>query len=215
MNNKLALSIIAFSITMPLLAQSTDATEAPAADTTTPTTAAASSNTTAATTATTATTAPASSSNTTADTNTNASSQNITLSTTQVAPEGYVSIVCPAATQLTKNDSTWSALPYFKSFDSSSATAIKEFNGAQWTGAGEGQIFCVYSSTVSSDFPITMAFDTMAQEPVQTVGLSWKDTQTTYINCISKDPQQCPFLVKEKPKKQSLDSVLSDIKSDN
>lgn len=129
-------------------------------------------------------------------------------------PDGYVRMQCPAVSDLSFNSKkrVWSAKPYFKSYNTSFSKTVTQFSGAQWSGAGVGQIFCVYKGENSMDFPIMLAFNTIAAEPEKdTTKNTWTDNLKGHRNCITHDPDRCPFLVKKPSQKTTIDDTLKDL----
>ena len=101
----------------------------------------------------------------------------------------------------------------FKSFNSSFVDSLDSFVGAQWGGAGLGQIFCVYvNSRDKLSLPAVLAYNVVAVEPTQSDDLSWEAKQGQTMNCHSTDTSKCAFQVRTKPKEESLSDVFDTIK---
>ena len=129
-------------------------------------------------------------------------------------PDGYIRMQCPAASDLTFNSTKrlWSAKPYFKSYNTSFSKTVTQFNGAQWSGAGVGQIFCVYKGDNSMDFPILLAFNTIVAEPNKDAAKNrWTDNLKGHRNCISQETDQCTFLVKKPSQQTTIGDTLNDL----
>lgn len=104
-------------------------------------------------------------------------------------------VQCPETKQLQRNPKTqtWSAVNgQFKSYDPSLANGVAAFIGAQWVGAQLGQITCLYSVTPKTNFPILLAYHTLALTPS---GGAWKQG-TGSINCVSANQNTCRFIVR-------------------
>ncbi len=125
---------------------------------------------------------------------------------------------CPNTKSLTYNSDTmtWSAPNDFKSFNTSFVKTAQSFLGAQWTGAGLGQIFCVYSGPDSGHdqitLPIVLAHNVISLEPKPSNDNSWGVKQGNHYNCISNDPIKCSFLVRIKAPKKTLEQEFNSIK---
>ena len=66
----------------------------------------------------------------------------------QTKPGHYI-LACPEPSKLVKNPSSnrWEVTPYWKSFQVSLTRDASIFLGAQWTGAGVGNLVCIYQSS--------------------------------------------------------------------
>lgn len=104
---------------------------------------------------------------------------------------------CPAIGALKKDpeSETWSADGGWKSYDLSFVDKITEFSGAQWRGTNVGQIFCVYRGKVKTDFPILLAYNTLAYAPKNG---RWSANLGGYQNCETADQKECPFSIRLK-----------------
>ena len=125
-------------------------------------------------------------------------------------------MTCPPVKSLVKDKSTnlWASPDAsFKSFNSSFVDSLDSFVGAQWGGAGLGQIFCVYvNSRDKLSLPAVLAYNVVAVEPTQSDDLSWEAKQGQTMNCHSTDTSKCAFQVRTKPKEESLSDVFDAIK---
>ena len=121
---------------------------------------------------------------------------------------------CPTTESLTYDTDTmmWSAPNDFKSFNTSFVEQAQTFLGAQWTGAGLGQIFCVYAGPDKLALPIVLAQNVISFEPKPSDDNSWGEKQGNHYNCISKNSINCPFFVKIKVPEQTLDEEFNSIK---
>ncbi|HAG61416.1 MAG: hypothetical protein CMF55_04995 [Legionellales bacterium] len=142
----------------------------------------------------------------------------ITTITTADGPAKAAVLHCPNTQSLTfdSDTKTWSAPNDFKSFNTSFVNTAQSFLGAQWTGAGLGQIFCVYSGPDSGPdivtLPIVLAHNVISREPKPSDDNSWGKKQANHYNCISNDPIKCPFLVRVKAPEKTLDEEFNLIK---
>ncbi len=137
--------------------------------------------------------------------------------TSLMTPEGPVKLAtihCPTAHTLVYNSEkmTWSAPGDFNGFNTSFTKEIKAFTGAQWTGAGLGQIFCVYSGPDKLALPIVLAHNVISLEPTPQEGIAWGEKQGGHYNCISSDHTQCPFQVRLKKPEQTIGDEFDSIK---
>lgn len=112
--------------------------------------------------------------------------------------------LCPPIKSLSKNDktNTWSAEQgQWKSYELSFVDKIKNFVGAQWTGANVGQVTCVYRGASSSAFPILLVFHTLTYVPKDG---KWSKDLGGYRNCKSLQRKECPFLIRIKSKSENV-----------
>lgn len=126
-------------------------------------------------------------------------------------PKTYTNY-CPNPDQLVANPKkmTWSAKGGFRSFDQSFAVKLTKFLGAQWEGVNVGQIICLYHGPDPQTFPVQVLFDVLAITP--TAG-RWVAKKGHYSNCVSDNPQDCPFWVRIKPKPENIEKVVEGLKS--
>ena len=138
----------------------------------------------------------------------------ITTITTADGPAKAAVLHCPNTQSLTfdSDSMTWSAPNDFKSFNTSFIKTAQTFLGAQWTGAGLGQIFCVYSGPDKLALPIVLAHNVISLEPKPSDNNSWGKKQGNHYNCISNNPINCPFLVRIKAPEKTLDEEFNSIK---
>ena len=129
------------------------------------------------------------------------------------SPSNTVAVLCPQPNKLTfdQDSKIWSAPDGFKSFNTSFVTKISSFVGAQWSGAGSGQVFCVYSSKEQLSFPVVLFYNTIVLEPQPSENSSWNKKQG-YLNCISHEPEKCAFFVRTKPVEETFAEQFNDIK---
>ncbi len=128
----------------------------------------------------------------------------------QAQPKGW--LVCPPAKQLVKNPATnlWSVpKSNFIGHDVSLLNKVDHFSGAQWLGAGIGQILCVYQGD-NDDFPVVLAFQILTYEPSDG---HWQKNQGGYRNCTSEDPNDCAFQLRVQPKIKNVYQEALDLKS--
>lgn len=129
-------------------------------------------------------------------------------------PPASKTLLCPPVSALTKDPfkQTWSSKDGFKSFDISFVTSIKDFLGAQWSGATVGQITCVYSGLPKQAFNVLLYYGGVAQEPSTQ---SWGKNLGGYRNCISRTRKtsECPFDVQIKSEKQNIYEEIEKYKS--
>lgn len=128
-------------------------------------------------------------------------------------PENSLKKTCPEASTLTKDPNTnlWSAPHGYKSYDASFVTQISTFTGAQWNGAGIGQIICVYESphtATNPSFPITLFYNVLSFEPQTN---NWGKNEGGVRNCVSNTTENCPFYIKKKEKKQDIYQEVYDL----
>ena len=138
----------------------------------------------------------------------------ITTITTANGPAKAAILHCPNVESLTfdSDQMTWSAPNDFKSFNTSFEKKVKSFLGAQWTGAGLGQIFCVYSGDDKFGIPIVLAHNVISLEPKPSDNNSWGEKKGNYYNCVSNEPKNCPFLVRVKAPEKTLSEEFDSIK---
>ena len=124
-----------------------------------------------------------------------------------------ITMQCPQPNQLTLDTDSkiWSAPNGFKSSNTSFIKTITSFDGAQWSGAGLGQGFCVYSSKKKLSFPVVIFYNTMTLEPQASEEQSWVKKQG-YYDCISHNPSMCTFLVRKKPAQETFADQFNSIK---
>ena len=124
-------------------------------------------------------------------------------------PKGTKKVLCPLTSELIKDPDTqrWSTANGWKSYDDSFSTKLTHFYGAQWNGAGIGQVFCLYKDDNPESFYVLLAYHTLALEPQSH---NWSALEGNKRNCVNSQQQQCPFYVKLPTKKPDF---YDDIKS--
>ncbi|OGT65967.1 MAG: hypothetical protein A3J38_10335 [Gammaproteobacteria bacterium RIFCSPHIGHO2_12_FULL_45_9] len=102
-------------------------------------------------------------------------------------------MVCPApsALMLNPDDHTWFVKGGWQSFSTSLESRIDRFLGAQWQGSQVGTIFCLYQPADSLSFPVKLQYNRLVNEPS---GQAWRKNQGGYRNCVSGNPNACPFV---------------------
>jgi len=156
--------------------------------------------------------------------------------TPSTRPETFI-MYCPPPSSLKKNEVTltWSAnRNLFQSYETSFATHINSFSGAQWVGSNLGQITCVYQTQPAGTFPILLIFHTLTIEPdsqslqktqqkycasnsnaecCPPTQSAWNPNQDGFRNCHSTNPCACPFLIRKKPKEMDVYEEAEQLKS--
>lgn len=112
---------------------------------------------------------------------------------------------CPDISQIQKNQITvkWEAQTKdgtWKSYQTSFATNLTQFVGAQWAGEAVGQVTCIYKAeqrftmqgnlTIQPALPVLLVFHTLTFQP--TIG-KWKHVSEGVYNCYAFDKEDCPF----------------------
>ncbi|OGO91904.1 MAG: hypothetical protein A3F41_02775 [Coxiella sp. RIFCSPHIGHO2_12_FULL_44_14] len=112
-------------------------------------------------------------------------------------PKGYLQ--CPLPSDLQKDPHTlqWSSPGGWQSFDTSFASQVAQFIGAQWQGVNVGHLTCLYSSTETFTFPILLRFNELTWMPR---GGLWSKNLGGYTNCHSTHRHQCLFKPVPQPK---------------
>lgn len=126
----------------------------------------------------------------------------------------FISFICPPPNTIKKDSLklTWSAdRNMFRSYETSFATQIKSFSGAQWVGSALGQITCIYEALPIGSFPVLLIFHTLALEPKTG---SWSANQGGYRNCRSTNYKACPFMTQASPPKEDVYEEAERLKSD-
>ncbi len=120
---------------------------------------------------------------------------------------------CPAIQSIKKNNKTlnWYAPGGYKSYETSFASKVTSFLGAQWVGANVGQITCVYHSQQHSTFPILLVFHTLTYQPKSG---RWSKNLGGYFNCKSHKQKDCPFSVRLQSKPKDLYQEIEKLKTD-
>ncbi len=134
--------------------------------------------------------------------------------TPTVLPQG--ALTCPAATALKRDPSNlkwYAGKTYantdFKSYDTSFATKISGFLGAQWQGVKVGNIQCVYKPVTANTFPVVIDFGVLTAEPSAS---AWGNNKNGYRNCLSENPQDCYFVPLRKSPQQNPYQQLEELK---
>lgn len=101
-------------------------------------------------------------------------------------------IFCPKPNELVKKDGKWESTTKIRwlSYESSFASDIAFFMGAQWQGVKVGPMSCIYQSSDSNVFPITLQNNHMFQIPTQA---NWYAGEDNMVNCVSNDVTDCPL----------------------
>ena len=73
-----------------------------------------------------------------------------------------------------------------------------------------GKIICLYHGKSQDTFPVQIFYDVLVLTPTTK---DWVKKKGYYSNCTAHDPKQCPFWVREKPKKINIDKTLKNIKA--
>lgn len=143
-------------------------------------------------------------------------------------------ILCPKVSDLKYNSRTliWETSSGWQGTQSSTATRIKKFSGAQWNGWATGSIICVYTPEGNDAFPVYMSVAAAVKKPVQADSANdgdaiWANTQwkllkqdkgSTFqltMNCPSSNSNicDCPFqlfISKEQSTKEIIESIRRD-----
>ncbi|MCX7120425.1 MAG: T4SS-associated protein EirA [Gammaproteobacteria bacterium] len=146
---------------------------------------------------------------------------------TAIASTQSISLLCPHPAQAKKSTdptkSNWIAETKqgkWKSYDSSFATKLTQFVGAQWTGENIGQITCIYDS--EQDFtlqgqavsqktlPVLLVFHILAFQPA---GGKWKHIGHGVYNCYSLKRSDCSFKINMRPKAGNIMQEAESLKS--
>ncbi|OGT44946.1 MAG: hypothetical protein A3E82_01825 [Gammaproteobacteria bacterium RIFCSPHIGHO2_12_FULL_38_11] len=124
-----------------------------------------------------------------------------------------INSLCPHPSQGVKSNDpaklNWTAETKqgkWKSYDSSFATKLTGFTGAQWTGENVGQITCIYTSeqefkmqghtVLQKTLPVLLVFHILAFQPS---GGKWKHVSRGVYNCYSTKRSDCFFKINMKP----------------
>lgn len=131
--------------------------------------------------------------------------------------------VCPNVADLVPPDMNakdqrmfWYAPGGWKS-NTSFETQVTQYLGAQWTGAVVGVVICIYQTAGNTNFPLTLQNNKLMQAPT---GGRWivsqekkQDPTTQAIqnisNCVSTDPNDCPFIDAADPNANLQNAPLS------
>lgn len=134
---------------------------------------------------------------------------------------------CPDRSQIQKDQKTqkWMAQTEdgtWKSYQTSFATNLTQFLGAQWTGVGVGQVTCVYKTeqrftmqsnlTIQPELPVMLVFHTLTFQPTQG---KWKSSTQDVYNCYADDREKCPFKIRMEQQSQNIDQEAESLKSDS
>lgn len=132
---------------------------------------------------------------------------------------------CPHINQAKKNQITqkWKAQTKagtWKSYQTSFATDLTQFIGAQWTGVGVGQVTCVYRAeqrftiegnlTIQPALPVLLVFHTLTFQPTKG---KWKHSGHGVYNCYSYHKQNCPFKIRIQKHTQNIYQEAESLKS--
>jgi hypothetical protein len=123
---------------------------------------------------------------------------------------------CPEPNQLVKSaENHWGTTDgNFRNFDTSFAKKLDRFIGAQWQGANLGYVTCVYQPNDASLFYVTVLFNKLTYQP-DTQNTSWtKSKKGPWYNCMTKDPKDCTFKIRPKPKKANLYNEAESLKQE-
>ncbi len=134
---------------------------------------------------------------------------------------------CPHISQVKKNQTTqkWKAQTKdgtWKSYQTSFATNLTQFVGAQWTGEGMGQITCVYKAeqrftmegnlTIQPALPVMLVFHTLTYQPTKG---KWKHSTHGVYNCYAYHKKNCPFKIHIKKQTQNIYQEAESLKTSN
>ncbi len=132
---------------------------------------------------------------------------------------------CPHISQAKKNSITqkWKAQTKdgtWKSYQTSFATNLTQFIGAQWNGVGVGQVTCVYKAeqrfkmegnlTIQPALPVLLVFHTLTFQPTKG---KWKLSPQGVYNCYSYHKHNCPFKIHMQQQKQNVYQEAESLKS--
>jgi len=111
-------------------------------------------------------------------------------------PVGYME--CPKISDLHKDPKKkiWGNQYGWKSYETSFASGISTFLGAQWQGVKIGNISCLYKSQEGLTFPIILHYSRLTYEPN---GKNWGKNLGGYMNCKSHQQKNCIFKPEIKP----------------
>lgn len=121
--------------------------------------------------------------------------------------------ICPDIGETKKNTDpqkqNWTAQTKegkWKSYDTSFATQLTQFLGAQWSGANLGQLTCVYKSEqqfelqgqsiTQQTIPVLLIYHSLTFKPT---GGAWKRTGLGLYNCYSRQQKDCQFIINVEP----------------
>src|SRR3990167_5236286 len=141
--------------------------------------------------------------------------------TTTKTPNSF----CPDISQVKKNQITqkWKAQTKdgaWKSYQTSFATKLTQFIGAQWRGVCVGQVTCVYKAeqrftiegnlTIQPALPVLLVFHALTFQPTKG---KWKRNAQGLYNCYAYHKKNSPFKIRmQKPNKnvyQEAESLKS------
>ena len=120
-----------------------------------------------------------------------------------------VSVTCPKPSLLIKSDEhKWYYQKFWRSYNTSFASKLDIFKGAQWSGSDVGSIICIYSDSANNatttnkdiSFPVEIHFSGLVKIPT---GENWvSQPKKTYKNCLQNDVKKCGFIVYVKSNKK-------------
>lgn len=125
---------------------------------------------------------------------------------------------CPKVTDLVKSTSNHWGTPdgNFRNFDTSLATGLKRFVGAQWQGANLGYVTCVYQPNNPNLFYITVLFNKLTYQPSTSKKSNWTKSQKgPWYNCMSNDTKDCPFKIRPATKQGDLYQEAEQLKQES
>lgn len=136
-------------------------------------------------------------------------------------------LYCPHQDEIQKNQITqkWNAQNKYgtwKSYQTSFATNLIQFVGAQWVGAAVGQLTCIYKSeqrftedgnlTIQPALPVMIVFYALTHQPA---GGKWKHIGHGVYNCDAQGQKNCPFKMRLKHKVQDIYKEAESLKTSN
>lgn len=136
---------------------------------------------------------------------------------------------CPHISQIQKNQMTqkWGLKVVggaWKSYQTSFATDLTQFLGAQWTGVGLGQVTCIYKAeqrftiegkpTIQPALPVTLAFNVMVLQPTKG---KWERIPHAHgvYNCYAIERADCPFKIHTQQLTQDIYQEAESLKMGN
>lgn len=134
---------------------------------------------------------------------------------------------CPDIYEIQKNHIThkWNAQNQFgtwKSYQTSFATDLTQFVGAQWIGESVGQLTCIYKaeqrftmeghSTIQPALPVRIVFYALAYQPTHG---KWKHVGQGIYNCNAYTQKHCSFKVRLKKQSRDIYQEAESLKTSN
>ena len=134
-------------------------------------------------------------------------------------------VYCPHIDETTKNPITqkWNAQTRagtWKSYNTSFASDLTQFEGAQWNGENVGTLTCIYKSeqrfteqgqaTIQSALPVRLVFYALTYEPQSG---KWKHAGHGIYNCYAFQQKHCPFKIRIKKQITNIYQEAESLKS--